>query len=928
MTAISSNLLIKAKVEVDEIKSYQQLLPVNINSPFIAGETVVGTNSGATAECVEAIGLGAGFMILAQRDGEFDFNEPITGHSSGLGETTGSRTSGDQDYNNDSLGIVNGLWTIESTGNLGISFDDSVKKINISNGGNYGTGYSFGFTLKNFDLVKQIIEDGVFLQNLPVRYFIDFGDGGGYEQVWGGILDTFPKSGSSTADFKCIDSMKKLSNKIGSEKNPICLNRNYNCKLPFIRDEVLTFDFSPNTVYRYPAKINAEGSLTEAKIIDVEEERNSIVFTIYPGSDWRTELENREGLRLVAVSGGGIDEYSILGFKIGYTDIVGFTYYTFTLDKPLNGIIDLEGAVDGDLTMFKLVAYSKSFAISTEAVESVHTEDGTFTKGLKIIDGEDEYPLYTPLNYQYTPVFIAVTGIGEDGDINSYRSIPIDGTNKIEVQQPAPGSFQVDAIFKIPIDDLKEISKNGDDDSFLIVNDINLLGVISSGSANSPIVKTDSYEIRGYYKSSIITTSPQYYAKILPPTFRAVTYDVTDNGSDIFISPKMSGRELLINGFKDWEPFANVELLVRLRIEYNGAFFQQGTVFFNDFDLRSYKDYDVSDLSIGTNGENVPLGAQFDTYPETIKYIDLNYNGIDISQINTASYDQAQEDYELFNSTVDRNPAHQITSQTDFNDLLGKMLYFSHLGLFPDRFDKRTLVNWLPKSTVFSDSEPTTKYTKFLSIGSIERSRNTKIVSDFELKFNLNEAKDKYEKTMRIKNSNEDSFDFARDTEGIPESLESKASEAWDQFWSGEKRIKKQSKTVVESEWIKTQFPDGTGVDEALTFIRNQSAHINREFEYISFSVPLNKDDAIKELLSFDSVQHPFKTDGQERPGWIVEHKVSFKSGRVHFKFLLDVNKKDPFLKQFNIIQDDDSVDDIIEDDDTELNIIEDGVGY
>lgn len=930
MTAIASNLKIKAKVEVLGIKSYQQILPVDITSAFIAGETVVGTNSGATAECVDAVGIGTGlFMVISQRDGEFDFNEPITGSTAGIGETTGSRISGDQDYTNQSLGISSGLWTIESTGSLGISFDDSVKRINIAEGGNFGTGYTFGFTLKNFDLVKQIIEDGVFLQNLKVKYYIDFGDGGGYEQVWGGILDTFPKSGSTKAVFKCKDSMKLNSNKIGSEKTPICLNRNYNCKLPLESESITEFNFIDDEKYTYAIKVNGYALLDEKFVKNVEESRNSIVFAVLTGSPWINALNTYNGLRLIAASGDGLGEYTILGFSEAYSGST-FTYYNFTLDKSVSDITDSLNAYDASLTMFKLVLYDNTYNISENNVLSVHEEDGTFTKGLKAIDNETEAPLHYPLNYDHTNFALSVRGIGENKKITSHRSISIDSSNITYTQQPVEGSYQIDASFQIDIDDLINISDNGDDDSYLIINDIELTNIIASGTATSDlIVKTDRYEIRGSYKNSIIEATPVYYAKILPATLREVAYDVTNDGSSVFITPVMSGKELKVKGFSDFTMFSTVNLFIRLRLEYDGISFQNGSPSFEDFDLRSYSEYSIDNLSIGTNGENVDPGNQFENYPDTIKYIDTTFNGVDISDINTASYDQAQADYELFNSTMERNPAHQITEQTDFNEILGDMLYFSHLGLFPDRFDKRTLVNWLPKSAVFSDSTPTTVYTKFLGTPEdIERPRNTKIASDYELIFNLNEATGDYLNTIRIKNTNESSFDFDRDTEGIPLILESEAFEVWDQLASGEKRIKKQSKTTVNSKWIKAGFPDNTGVTEALTFIRNQASHVNREMEYKKFSVPLNKADAIKELLSFDSVNHPTKTDGQERPGWIVEHTVSFTASRVRFKLLLDINKKDPFFKRFNIIQDNATEDDIIEDNTVATDIIQDGTGY
>ncbi len=211
------------------------------------------------------------------------------------------------------------------------------------------------------------------------------------------------------------------------------------------------------------------------------------------------------------------------------------------------------------------------------------------------------------------------------------------------------------------------------------------------------------------------------------------------------------------------------------------------------------------------------------------------------------------------------------------------MLKASHLGLFPDRKLEYKLENWLPKSTVFSDTATIADYTveNWLpknGIGKIDRAQITQVVSDFQLDFNFNEATGEFQQTMRIKNTSASAFDFDSCTEGVSPENEEIAAQAWELLRAGYLRAKKETQTTFETKWIKMEFSDGTGESEAINFIRNHAGHVNRELEKVTIRLPLNATDAIIDLLSFISVTDQKRTEGETRPGWIVEHRISWKN--------------------------------------------------
>jgi hypothetical protein len=355
------------------------------------------------------------------------------------------------------------------------------------------------------------------------------------------------------------------------------------------------------------------------------------------------------------------------------------------------------------------------------------------------------------------------------------------------------------------------------------------------------------------------------------------------------------------------------------------------------------KDTSIDTVAIGCNGENVQIGNEFENYPDTIQYLQENHIGIPLANIDTASYSEAQEDYDLFDSVTERNPSHQITSQTDSNSVLKDMLKSSHLGLYLNRLGKYSLENWLPKSKVFSDLVPilasytSANWLKNNGISKISRSEITQVVSDYQLDYDLNESSGEFQQAssdkdgsktpMRIKRTDLEVFDFNLCTEGISVENTATAQQAWELFRAGYLRAKKLTQTTLETKWIKMLFSDGTGESEAINFIRNQAGHINRELEKVTIRLPLNATDAILNLLSFISVNDQKRTNGETRKGWIIEHKLSWENKEIAFKILLDISQFDPFLVQLNIIQDNATVTDIIQQDATATSIIQNGTG-
>ena len=117
-----------------------------------------------------------------------------------------------------------------------------------------------------------------------------------------------------------------------------------------------------------------------------------------------------------------------------------------------------------------------------------------------------------------------------------------------------------------------------------------------------------------------------------------------------------------------------------------------------------------------------------------------------------------------------------------------------------------------------------------------------------------------------------------------------------------------------------------TGLSEAMNFIRNQVSWVTRQHEYIDVTTTIDSTSIDLELLTFVSVEDPEITV-IKRNGWIVGRTINAKNDLVTYRVLLDIDSRDPFITDTEIIQDDGTVLDEIIDDPTETDEIQDGDG-
>jgi len=954
MTATVTNYNVRAKIEVDDITSTYVAIVVDSFGSLQVGETVIGQSSNASGKIHSLVTDVKNYVLLTERSGFFIYNEVLDGSVSGVGAAniTEGQTFYTTTYNNATLDISNGLWEIYTDGDLALKINDSVRKINISKGGNYASGYTFGFSLLNFDLASQLIEDGVFLERAPCRYYIDFNDGNGFVQVWTGVINTYPRVGATSADFTCVDNMKNASQKIGSDKVPICLNKNENCKLISIGDgnaiiNKYISDNDPNTIYyKYDRAINqinkrfivdSDESLG-GRIEDVDDELNTILLYIETTSDWYNALESDDGLSILISFGNQANTvFNVLKVENqgAYTSDVGSkSFFMLYLDQSTTGLTPTQTSIsspDRPANLIRLISYSVEYNLNGRDVKRVNGFTDKTQKGLTVYDNDVETYLSRPYNYNNDLQKVYVTGLSQDKTLDAKNEIELDTINASSSADLNDfGLLEKSLIIDttIPISDLYKLNEDENQLNFIFENvsvgtDLSGTDIELSTSAVSNItIKSTGVAGKLYY----VDQSQNFFDE---------TYVLADNNVDfnsglITITPPIPHKALEFNGFASNDVYTNIFIKIKCVLFISGNSLTGNSITREvQYEGANYVEYKTTSLetpSIGCVGENMVGDPQdYEGYPDTLKYIETEYNGIDISEIDSSSYTQAQDDYENFPAVVEHNPAHQIVEQTQFNDLLGEILFNSHLALYPSRLGKRTLNNWLWKSAVFSNTQPTDQFTNFKKITDIKRSQIGSIVSDFELEYNYSEAQDKYLSKMRIKNTDQD-FNFTIDgtgsTEGITENFKAEGNEAFNLASVGEKRLKRQSKTSYQSKWIKSEA-------EAIAFIINQLGHLNRSHERITITLPLKFDYVLKELLDFDLVNGGKITDDENRLGWVEEIRISWKNKEISFTYFLDISEKDPFLYEVGIIQDtpSDLVDSYQVDPD-ELNDIIQDTGY
>jgi hypothetical protein len=963
-----TNNAVRAKIEVEGIKSHQQRIPVVITTVFLVDEIVSGIDSTAFAKVAIQANPGDTYIVIKQRTRFFNFEEDLVGGIAGLGTSNGSMTTGDELYTNPTYGIDAGLWTLETTGNMIASIDDSVMKINIDQGGNLATGYQFGFKLANFGLVDAIEGDGLFLKHLPTRYYIDFG--AGYTQVWSGIIDTFPKTGDTTADFKCTDASKTNTEKVGSEDVPIAFNLNYNCKLPLKTDVTLGGSKNNSSLYKI-TKYESNGTLYHLNFAPVKENWSATnpgnptglsAIEMYDTFNATANIRQiiKEGAYARYIIAKQAAEYKIVDYK----EIDGRKFLIMPrfieddfghLDNG-NDNEDIDDSASNHPTI-EIYSRTETYTVSKNDA-TIHEIDDKTHKTPTLTDGDEQFSIYNTSQTEVLNQDLIIKGLNEDREL---KVNPLVGLNIPSVDiydNVIPELIAGDAnsgttsvisakfqTFEIGAEERKKIIEyKGDDDLFAYITPIrfpNVLTDVGASVTSHPLL--NQFLITSTIQESGNGISNQVIIK----NKTRWTLNVIKEGLDVILDPvgtlEWDQSILQMENIYESDIYTNFEMRLMLWAQIEEGFivpnYDTSQVTGGEWFVAKSIKPKLDNLSAGCTGENVQPGNEFENYPNTIEYLQETYLGIPSANISDASYDQAQTDYDLFASTTERNPAHQIIAQTDSNTILKDMLKSSHLGLYLDRVGQYRLENWLPKSTVFSDSTPISDYTdqNWLpknGISKISRSEITQVVADFQLDYDFNESTGEFQQAdgenknaMRIKNTHLSVFDFDACTEGVSVENTEIATQAWELLHAGYLRAKKETQTTLQSKWIKMSFSDGTGESEAINFIRNQAGHVNRELEKVTIRLPLNATDAIINLLSFISVTDQKRTNGETRPGWIIDHRISWKSKEIIFKILLDISQFDPFLVQINIIQDNPNVTDIIQIDATATSIIQNGTG-
>lgn len=841
-------------------------------------------------------------------------------------------------YTNATFGISAGTWTIESTGDLLTGLDNAIQKINISKGGNYATGYSFGFEISNFDFVKDILADGVFFKNLKTILFIDIG--AGFVQEWTGIIDTFTLVSETQVKWKCTDPAKSRNEKMGSDEVPIALNRNYNCKLALTQKLQSTF-FS---------QLLGTEIILDNTLSGIDEETSSFLCRIHTSGTWDTGILNdfNDGVMEITMGGGSGTIYQLISTEFEAFDGLGREIFRFFVNGDVSQLITAAAKVDFsgnlDVSLVRITFYQNLYNLSNNAVKQIHVNRTSFVeKPFELTNDVKTIILTSPDDYDdqiaaegYQQILLK--GLDQNETIRTFSFTALNQTIVTEVKfntEILIGqnklTFVVEYLLNVQDrDNLTSLFDESDDDVKLDFGKLTAINALSGAGSVNPDVKIQ-FSMVGNYKTAVHFNA---FSQIVFVDKDMVI--VSENGNDLEfdfnIQFKRTKDDWTISNYFNDDSLANVTISITGTLFYNDDHvFQPSSWTVENAGFRSLNEFKAQNRSIGCAGENVQPFKNFQSVGETLEYIQEIYGNIDSADINDASYDQADEDFDLFPSATFRNPCHQIIAQTDVNTVLRDVLYNNHLGMYFGRNGQYFLKNWLPESTVFFNNVlPIASFTdqNFMSISNIKRDNINNITSDFELHYDFNESTGEFQKEIRIKNTSEATFDFARDVEGVVPFNSKIAEEAWLLLSAGFKRIRKESQTTMNTKWIKSFFSTGIGDGEAISFIRNQAGHVNREHEYLTITIPLSSTNLSLELLSFLSVRDLKVTGNVERLGWIVERKINTKSDLLELTLLLDISATDPFLVEIGVLQDaEDQVGNEFVDDSTAPNEIVDGDG-
>jgi hypothetical protein len=929
------------KIEVSGIESYTQELPSTITSNFVLDEIVTGVTSGATAVVDQATTLIDTAIRIRTKSGFFIENEELTGSVTGAATKISSTEVVNAPYENTAFDITGGVWTLLSDGDLLTKMSDPIEKINISKGGNLASGYSFGFQVTNFEFAKALQTDGVYFRNRKCVLYLGTVSGGiTYTEQWTGAIESFTDVDEDTVSFKCGDLTKQNVTNVGSEKVPIALNRNYNCKL------ALQGEKKDNFIYVKQFLSTEKSSYVSNKNVD----ENGATITLTQSQEIQDLIDSGDFTNIivtVVIGGGAGNTYNVVR-----AENQNPSHLLYLDTEDLSEIALADDLYNVGSSIITLKKFEFLYNLSENSVNNIHeTKNINTEKPITIKDGISNF---IPSGDSYS-VFdsrvVTLANVIEEDKILVRESN--NSFNEIFTGNISGGEFSASAFASIiynknDSNQIIEFGKKYDDTYYRPISILIKNAIISESDPTYDPLSFTTNEMINFLEVEHYNYSMERGVRtIINRSEGVMWYDGSKKTIETVVSAgsEIDHYDLEVN-FTNWESFKSLfsitgipddndivdSIYAKIRFIFEQLPSSQGGIgqprltrwddeYFSDtsnwiFDIaiEGFKEIPVDNISIGCNGENVQSAQGiidgFENVPDTIQYLLTDHYDKDIADIDTASFTEAQDNFSMFINDPVRNAAHQIVDQTDGNTLLKDILFAHHLGMFIDHSGQYYLENWLPKSIVFGFKEADTAYneTNTISIKPIKRDTLNNVVSDYQFKMDLSEATGDYNRTLRVKNPNEDTFNFARDIEGVDEGDTALAFSAWQLAKAGYNRVTNLTQTEKSSNWHKLAFSDGTGTSEAIAFIRNQLAHVNREHEYITFTVPYNTTNLAKELLSFISIQDELITDNEARNGWIVERRLNLKNDTITWKMLLDISKYDPFLFQVNVWKDGDFV--------------------
>ena len=907
-----NNERIRYKIEVDGITSFAVRIPATINSGFIEGEIVTGFTSGASAVVVGTAGIADQYIYIKTKIGFFLETESLIGSVAGNASKTGDTETTEANYNNATYGIVDGLWTINSHESLLSGMSDPMQSINVSGGGNLGTSSKFTFNVRNKDIIKTIEESGVYFNQRVVTFYIGFmtfvpdeyGDyyTTNFVKFFTGSIDSIKLSGERDVQFSCGDLTRNNIENIGSDTIPISLNRNYNCKLPLNNQ-----DFQLIEMYyarNYGEIINVTSTEKGTKI---QLRYSSMLDTKITGGDFDNVL-------LYVIQGTAKDSlFYCTGAEKSGSDIYVYidSSDADTLPIPDDSIIELR-------------QYYYTLNISNKEVQLIHELDNNVRKKIRSVNSNEFFDLTNDM-YSLDTNKIIIKNLSDENELYAYNSLDYYDTT-ISTPRSGFNNNPIVTIDKGAHADITEFCKSGDN---YIKIKYTILDAVFSTNPNTINNNEDDY-------TTAIFMIEDAYCDIVTSNLNPKRYDILDVPVD----------NLLLHGNKSGQIIKTMKISMsngstanNYNMTFEGVYWRRSKDRYqlqnlplsnalNSINIQVIAGVNISEIVVdpaklicelsvvknekitfdyvtaGCNGENVSgLLVDYDTVPNTLKYMLTNYYGKSLSDIDLVSFSEAEADYSLFVNNTARNASYQLTSQENANKYLKDLLWSQNLGCFVNSKGQYQLENFIAKSIVFGNStaDATFNETSFISLSPIFRDQSSNIVTDFEIDWGYNEGSGKYENKTRIKNTHLDVFDFETCTEGVDSSDYALAFSAWQLGKAGRNRLNRDSQTQKSTKWIKPFNSDGTGSTELLSFVRTLMAHLNHDHRYIRVKIPLTLTNIQHELLSFIGVSDLFITGDVEEKGWIVERKLNVKDGALEFKLLLDVNKFDPFLYKVNI---------------------------